>query len=57
MSALVKLRAAPRRRHPFRERLFGILPRELHTPVIWRQAAIALPIVLALIVGAMAVMP
>lgn len=55
--AMVPLRIAARPRHPLRLRLFGTLPRELRDPSLWRQAALFIPVTIALIVAALAVTP
>ena len=55
--ALVTLRPAPRARHPFRVAMFGVLPRELREPALWRQAVLFVPIALGLLFAALAVLP
>jgi hypothetical protein len=37
--------------------MFGVLPRELREPALWRQAVLFVPIALGLLFAALAVLP
>lgn len=55
--ALVMLRPAPLAHHPFRVAMFGVLPRELREPALWRQAALFVPIAISMLFAALVVLP
>jgi hypothetical protein len=55
--AMVALRPAPRARHLFRVSMFGVLPRELREPALWRQAVLFVPIALGLLFTALVALP